>query len=160
MIPSHPGKTGNNNYPNFGRYIWFIMGNVKNGDTVKPAYKSPVYSGHPVCYGDRTTSQNFQLPYIFLQSYLYIAVTLYITVTLPFPKVTVVYRFDCNPTLGVQISETHAERGQQERKTTPRGVGRVRRRKNVFSNSPPSLPTVFFFFFDLRLRPSHEIGTT
>ena len=43
-------------------------------------------AGHPVYYGHRRTSQNFQLPYIFCKVDLYIAVTLYITVTLPFPK--------------------------------------------------------------------------
>ena len=43
-------------------------------------------AGHPVYYGHRRTSQNFQLPYICCKVDLYIAVTLYITVTLPFPK--------------------------------------------------------------------------
>ena len=46
----------------------------------------PVYSGHSVYYGHRTTSLNFQLPYIFCKVDLFIGVTLYITVTLPFPK--------------------------------------------------------------------------
>ena len=55
-------------------------------DTVKPLYNAPVYSGRPEYYGHRTTSRNFQLPYIFCKVDLYIAVTLYITVTLPFPK--------------------------------------------------------------------------
>ena len=40
---------------------------------------------YPVYHGHRTTSQNFQLPYIFCKVDLNIAVTLYITVTLPFP---------------------------------------------------------------------------
>ena len=48
-------------------------------------YSQPVYNG-PVYYGHWTTSQNFQLHYIFCKGDLYIAVTLYITVTLPFPK--------------------------------------------------------------------------
>ena len=33
--------------------------------SVKPVYNGPVYSSHPVYYSHRTTSQNFQLPYIF-----------------------------------------------------------------------------------------------
>ena len=97
------------------------MGNVKNGDTVKPAYNGPVYSGHPVCYGDRTTSPNFQLPYIFLQSYLYIAVTLYITVTLPFPKVTVVYRFDCNLPLAFRYRRRR-RKGSAGKKNNTKGA--------------------------------------
>ena len=46
------------------------------------------FSGRPVYYGHRTTSQNFQLPYIFwkVDLYLCITVTLYIPDTLPFPK--------------------------------------------------------------------------
>ena len=40
---------------------------------------------YPVYHGHRTTSQNFQLPYIFCKVDLNIAVTLYITVTVPFP---------------------------------------------------------------------------
>ena len=54
--------------------------------TVKPVHNFPVYSSHPVYYGHRTMSQNFQLPYIFRKVDMYIAVTLYTTVTLPFPK--------------------------------------------------------------------------
>ena len=49
-------------------------------------------SGHPVYYGHRTASQNFQFLYIFCKVDLYIAVTWYITVT--FPRVAVVNRFD------------------------------------------------------------------
>ena len=82
---------------------------VQEHGTVKPVYNGPVYIGHPVYYGHRTTSQNFQLPCIFCKGHpvyyghrttsqnfqlpcifckvdLYIAITLYITVTLPFPK--------------------------------------------------------------------------
>ena len=48
--------------------------------TVQPVYNGFVYIGHPAYYGHLTTSQNFQLPYIFCK------VDLYIAVTLPFPK--------------------------------------------------------------------------
>ena len=54
-------------------------------DTVTPLYNAPVYSGHPEYYGQRTTSRNFQLPYIFCKVELYTEVTLFVTVTLPFP---------------------------------------------------------------------------
>ena len=50
-------------------------------------YNGPVYSGHPVYYSCRSTSQNFQqLAYIFCKVDLYIAVILHIMITLPFPK--------------------------------------------------------------------------
>ena len=45
-----------------------------------------MYSRHPVYYSHQTTSQKFQLPYIFCKVDLYIAVTLYIMVTLSCPK--------------------------------------------------------------------------
>ena len=56
--------------------------------TVKTVYTydGAVVSGHAVYYGHRTTTQNFQLSYIFCKVALCIAATLYITVTLPFPK--------------------------------------------------------------------------
>ena len=63
-------------------------------NTVKPVYDGPAYSGNPVYYGHRTTSQNFQLPYIFCKVDLYIAVILHVTVTLHFPRMAVVHRFD------------------------------------------------------------------
>ena len=78
---------------------------------VKPVYNGPLYSGHPVYYNHRTTSQNVQLPYIFCKVDLYtcLEVTLYITVILPFVKV----HLDCmtmysslNPGLVVQSWDT------------------------------------------------------
>ena len=39
--------------------------------TVKHVCNGPVFSGHPVYYGHRTTSQNFQLPYIFCKVDVY-----------------------------------------------------------------------------------------
>ena len=53
---------------------------------VKRVHNSPIYSGHPVYYGHRPTSQNFQLPSIFCKLDLYKVITLYTTVTLPFAK--------------------------------------------------------------------------
>ena len=50
-------------------------------NTVKPVCNGPVYSSHPLYYGHRTTSQNFQLPCIFCKVDLYIAVALYVMVT-------------------------------------------------------------------------------
>ena len=60
--------------------------------TVKPAYNgpvysAPVYSGDPVYYSHQTTSQKFQLPYIFckVDLYLYSGHPVY-NGLLPFPK--------------------------------------------------------------------------
>ena len=56
----------------------FHHGSQTPGNTFKPVYNDPVYSGHPVYYGHRTTSQNFQWPYVFYKVDLYIkVVTLY-----------------------------------------------------------------------------------
>ena len=61
--------------------FWLIVPYI-----VKRVHNSPIYSGHPVYYSHRPTSQNFQLPYIFCKLDLYIVITLYTTVTLPFDK--------------------------------------------------------------------------
>ena len=55
--------------------------------TVQPVYNGLVYNGHSAYYGHRTTSQNFQSPYIFCKVDLYIAVTLHIKVTGQIPKI-------------------------------------------------------------------------
>ena len=61
--------------------FWLMVTN-----RVKRVYNSPIDSGHPVCYGHRPSSQNFQLPYIFCKLDLYKVITLYTTVTLPFAQ--------------------------------------------------------------------------
>ena len=50
-----------------------------NSFTVKPVHDGPVYSGHPVNYGHRTTSLKSCRSYIYCKVDLYIAVTLHIT---------------------------------------------------------------------------------
>lgn len=64
-----------------------------------------------------------------------------------------------NPTLGVQIVETAQKGSAGKKKTTARGVARVRRRKNVFSRSSHSLPTVFYFLSPTYVYALRTIGT-
>ena len=58
-----------------------------------------------------------------------------------------------NPALGVQIVETAQKEVSWKEKTTARGVGRVRRRKNVFCHSSSFLPTVFILPLRLTFTP-------
>ena len=72
---------------NFHRLMTlFHHGSQTPGNTVKPVYNDTVYSGHPVYFGHRKTSQNFQWPYIFYKVDQYKLSPGIITVTLPFPK--------------------------------------------------------------------------
>ena len=64
----------------------FHHGSQTPGNTFKPVYNDPVYSGHPVYYGHWTTSQNFQWAYIFYKVDLYKLSPCIVTVTLPFHK--------------------------------------------------------------------------